>query len=179
MVKLYTVLAVQCLIILGLTYTDAALKKECMEGPSYWCASLENARSCKVEQYCHAVVWKEKVNEPADTCSTCKEYVGMVSSLVANKETQAEILSALKSACSLLPSEYQGVCSELVTAYGQQVMDTIVNYLKDPTVLCKQIGLCGSRKPSKAALVFLKNAPKVQAGADTCSTCKQYAGTAY
>jgi hypothetical protein len=41
-------------------------------------------------------------------------------------------------------------------------MDTIVNYLKDPTVLCKQIGLCGSGKPSKAALVFLKNAPKVQ-----------------
>jgi saposin len=33
--------------------------KECTWGPSYWCASKENAAKCKAEEHCQRYVWKK------------------------------------------------------------------------------------------------------------------------
>ncbi|XP_056018469.1 prosaposin-like [Ostrea edulis] len=32
-------------------------EKECTYGPTYWCASLENARKCQAEKHCRTKVW--------------------------------------------------------------------------------------------------------------------------
>ena len=66
--------------------------------------------------------------------------------LLKNNATQEELLSALKSACGLLPSSVSGVCTEVVTMYGQQAIDMLVNYLADPTQFCGTIGLCSEKK---------------------------------
>ena len=77
-----------------------------------------------------------------DMCTECKEIVGTVDMLLKSKATQEEIITALKSACSLLPASVSGVCSTVVAAYGQQAIDMLVQYLADPSQLCSSVGLC-------------------------------------
>merc|ERR1712142_832987 len=103
-------------------------------------------------------------------CSECKQVLGTVDMLLKNKATQQEIISAMNQACGLLPSSVSGVCTEVVTMYGQQAIDMLVNYLADPAQFCGTIGLCSE----KTSFTLPKFAPSPN---DMCSECKQVLGT--
>ena len=69
--------------------------------------------------------------------------------VLKNKATQTEVLSLMKQGCALLPSSVSGVCSEVVSVYGQQAIDMLVQYLADPSQMCATVGLCNQRQKNK------------------------------
>ena len=81
-------------------------------------------------------------------CAECKQYVGEADLLLKDEATQQEILAVMDHACGLLPASVSSVCSGLVTIYGQQAIDNLVNYLADPAQFCGTIGVCLSEAKS-------------------------------
>jgi hypothetical protein len=103
-------------------------------------------------------------------CTECKQIVGTVDMVLKQQATQDEILAAMKSACSLLPSSVSGVCTMVVTSYGKQAIKMLVDYLADPAQLCGTIGLCSSENKAFSM-------PKFTPSNDMCTECKQIVGT--
>merc|ERR1712136_631372 len=55
--------------------------------------------------------------------------------------TEKEILEAVESVCSYLPSQYKDECNNLVETYGEEIIDAI-NKDISPENLCAYIGAC-------------------------------------
>jgi saposin len=103
-----------------------------------------------------------------DMCTECKQIVGTADMILKQNETQAEIIAALGSACTLLPSSITGVCTMLVDSYGKQAISMLAEYLADPAQLCGEIGLCVQLKSFKSKLTTPN---------DMCGECKVIIGT--
>ncbi|XP_057312445.1 prosaposin-like isoform X4 [Hydractinia symbiolongicarpus] len=137
------------------------------------CSSKKSHASTLKLNVLKAVVYKKS----NDLCTTCQKYVGTVHLLIANNETQAEILVGMKALCSVLPTAYQPACQEVVTLYGQQIINMLVQYTANPKQFCSLIGLCNSTTLNIERFQMIKKLIGVKTNTDYCLTCQQYLGT--
>jgi len=98
---------------------------------------------------------------PDGTCAFCEFVLETVEGFVINNSTEQDIVSWLGSACSLLPSPYDALCTQEVNQYGPEIINYIISK-ENPEVVCTQLHLCTSTRA-----VATK---KVQQG--TCGICE-------
>ena len=53
-------------------------------------------------------------------------------------------------------------CTELVTAFGQQIIDALVAYLKNPAKLCTTLGICSSAEKRSTSPYVIKTLVTIQ-----------------
>jgi len=87
-----------------------------------------------------------KTQKPAakadPNCAICTFVVGEVEDYIASNATETEIEQALNNACALLGS-FQAQCEQLVQDLPAYIAQ--LEKAEDPTTICTQVGLCGSR----------------------------------
>jgi len=169
-------LALLILAILGNAFSNEIVRADhsrcAAEGPKYWCQNAEVAEVCKATSFCEEHVWKNtNVEAKADLCMTCQQYVGTLHMILANNATEGEIIDGMKQACAMLPASTQAVCTEVVTLYGKEMVDALIQYTAQPIQFCTMIGLCNGSKYFEAPKWNMLKAT------DYCLTCEQYLGT--
>lgn len=75
------------------------------------------------------------------SCELCEYAMGYLDQVLDEKSTRQEIETAVKQLCSYLPPTFKNECAALVTEYGDEIIELLVNQLK-PNVICKQLNLC-------------------------------------
>ncbi|XP_033096861.1 prosaposin-like [Anneissia japonica] len=74
-------------------------------------------------------------------CEGCKQTVQFIHDLLANNQTQADIVEALEMVCAYLPQEFQEECREYIELIPE-VMTTIADTYFMPDEDCEAVGLC-------------------------------------
>jgi saposin len=99
----------------------------------------------------------------AANCFTCKLLVGQVENLVANNQTEAQIINTLETKLCPALGTLAPACKQLVEQFGPMIIQYILNGAS-PEKICELIGQC-PKPPRKA--------PKPAAN---CFTCKLLVG---
>uniref|UniRef100_A0A7M5V5S7 Proactivator polypeptide n=1 Tax=Clytia hemisphaerica TaxID=252671 RepID=A0A7M5V5S7_9CNID len=122
---------------------------------------------CKELGLCSSLRKEMKIITPAKkfhanpvTCEVCEYAMNYLDSILTDKSTEQEIISALDSLCSKLPSSLSGECTTLINNYGEAILQMLVQEFK-PDVICKELGLCTS-----------KLVKKTKSNAVTCELCE-------
>lgn len=116
----------------------------CSWGESYWCSSLENAKTCGAFEHCKSTVWKYQILKADDSevCDFCKSIILDVTALIKDDRTQQDIMRFMKNACSVIPSKALATeCSLLVDQFLVDILNMIIDELK-PRSVCALIKLC-------------------------------------
>jgi len=80
--------------------------------------------------------------KPSAQCILCEITVNMMSKVIKDNATEAEIMHELKMVCNVyMPSQLHDECNQFVDAYGQQIIDMIVQKL-DPATICTEASIC-------------------------------------
>ncbi|XP_021115243.1 prosaposin isoform X4 [Heterocephalus glaber] len=87
------------------------------------------------------LVWAQE----SVTCEACVYVVKKVVELIDNNSTEAKIIHALDSVCSVLPASMSEVCEEMVETYGTSLMSLLLQELS-PKQVCIELRLCMSGK---------------------------------
>jgi saposin len=127
-----------------LTYGLAANVDECTFGESYWCSSLENAKTCGAFEHCKSTVWKNEILKSDDSvqCDFCKTIVLDVEIYIKENKTEQEILVFLINACQMIPvKSLSSECQSTVQTYLLLIIDLITHNV-EPQVVCSLIKLC-------------------------------------
>ncbi|XP_031434822.1 prosaposin isoform X2 [Clupea harengus] len=118
--------------------------EQCARGPPYWCQNVKTASICGAVTHCQQNVWN-KPQMKSVPCDLCKEVLTVVEQLLKDNATEAEILSYVEKACTLIPDEgLSDKCKELVDSYYPILIGIIKGELEDPSVACGAMGLCSS-----------------------------------
>ena len=78
---------------------------QCSQGPSHWCQSIANAKSCHATRHCIQTVWERQV-VPEDNdsiCEVCKEMVQEARDQLLSNETQEDMKQVFEGSCKLMP----------------------------------------------------------------------------
>ncbi|XP_004846288.2 prosaposin isoform X2 [Heterocephalus glaber] len=94
-----------------------------------------------VEPLERELVWAQE----SVTCEACVYVVKKVVELIDNNSTEAKIIHALDSVCSVLPASMSEVCEEMVETYGTSLMSLLLQELS-PKQVCIELRLCMSGK---------------------------------
>lgn len=89
-------------------------------------------------------------------CNLCKLVIEKLQSLISNKSTQADIESAVKKVCQLLPVSMQDKCAVFVETFGPMIIQFIMAETS-PSDICAKISLCTAHLPpqkSKQIKIF-------------------------
>uniref|UniRef100_A0A8C9W194 Prosaposin n=1 Tax=Scleropages formosus TaxID=113540 RepID=A0A8C9W194_SCLFO len=110
----------------------------------------------------------------------CKQYVGTYGPLVIQQLMSMGLLSlhcpcqwpeavvhAVEKVCSLLPSTLKSQCKDLIDAYGQAIIELLVQEA-DPKTICTVLGLC---KGANRAFIPEMDKAQFEAGG-FCEVCK-------
>jgi hypothetical protein len=85
------------------------------------------------------------------------------------KAEESKLVGYLGDICSILPSDDQAECKTLITQFGPQIIEYLINELETKTgndyEVCGAVGLCSSAAWSIS--------PKD----DVCTVCKDVLGT--
>ena len=79
-------------------------------------------------------------------CEGCQIFVGAIEEWVKLNETETIIESKLEKLCNYLP-KYSYMCKSIIMTGLPKIIELIEKY-ENPSVICKQIGLCSSLKKS-------------------------------
>ena len=74
---------------------------------------------------------------------------------------QADVIHAVEKVCSVLPSSLSAQCRDLIEAYGQAIIELLVQQA-DPKTVCTVLGLC--KDASRAYIRTLPTPPRTQHG---------------
>jgi len=131
-------------LIAVLTYGFAANVDECTFGESYWCSSLENAKTCGALGHCKSTIWQKEIlkQDDTETCEFCVAIVKDVEGFLKDNKTEQEILNFLTNACQMIPSKsVADECEMIVQTYLPEIIDLITSEVS-PRSVCALIKLC-------------------------------------
>merc|ERR1712002_1353574 len=74
-------------------------------------------------------------------CQACMYVMGYIDSYLSGDETEQEIIDIMGKVCTKLPASVSSKCNLMVTMFGKQIVDAIVNELA-PNTICPAIGMC-------------------------------------
>lgn len=132
------------LILAVISVCSAELDPKCAWGQSYWCSSLEVAKSCGAIEHCKTTVWKNQVlkQDAGDTCLFCKTIVEDVKRYVDLEKTEEEISHFLASACGLIPDSASAAkCKKIAEEMIKELLQLISSGM-EPQMICSLLGVC-------------------------------------
>lgn len=117
---------------------------------------------------------QKKNNKAIDGCATCKLAVSVAENYLRNTTLRAEVKQMIeKQACSLLPPQYQPICTMAVETYFDVALDNLLNNY-NPDKLCSLVGLCGNKTFVAPAFVASQKAAAAVVGDNgvACNVCQ-------
>nr|XP_039273546.1 uncharacterized protein LOC120347581 isoform X5 [Styela clava] len=105
---------------------------------------LSPAEICTEVKLCVSKTIKVSVTSAAE-CEVCTLIATELDKVLSEESTQAEIEAALKEVCDVLPDSVKDTCNGLVTQYGTEIVNLLVEEFK-PDMICVQLDLCQSMK---------------------------------
>jgi len=136
----------------------------CTWGPTHWCHSLDNAKSCGAVKHCTDTVWTHTTNlqeDASEVCEFCENIIGDVKKFVASNETEDQVKNYLDAACGIIPvADLAAQCKDAVDTDISELWD-LVRADVDPKMICSLIGLCQgfSKQSVKAPTNLLHHVP--------------------
>ncbi|KAM9993274.1 hypothetical protein ACTFIZ_011242 [Dictyostelium cf. discoideum] len=82
-------------------------------------------------------------------CELCEYAANYGEMLIQSNATETEIIDKVENFCKFIPSGFQATCDSLISNYGKQLIQMIVNK-ESPSTLCTQIDMCASSTEEKA-----------------------------
>ncbi|KAN0009644.1 hypothetical protein ACTFIU_006941 [Dictyostelium citrinum] len=83
-----------------------------------------------------------------EECFVCTELVNFAEDFIEKNSSVVYVEGELEKVCKFAPSEYQATCDSLITAYGGELIQLLIN--KEPaSTVCDQIDLCTSSSTEK------------------------------
>lgn len=153
------------------------IEKECLEGVSFWCETLMNAKKCNAVDFCIQSVWENHYVRADSTplCDDCKDWVSQARSLIENKNTADEIINTLEWSCSLCPVESaRAQCKEIISRNVHEILKLLESKM-DPDAICSAIHFCNNRifteMFEKAFELKLQNHAEQKLMPFTCTQC--------
>jgi saposin len=141
-------LTILCVFVLGATSSALLGKEKCTYGPTYWCSSIQNAKSCGAVKHCIKAVW-EKQHVPEDTDSICKICLDMVTQArdqLESNETMEEIREVFDGSCDLIPLKIvKKECKRLADDFIPELVESLASQM-NPQVVCTTAGLCNNAR---------------------------------
>jgi saposin len=111
---------------------------------------------------CTSSSLKTKVRDT--NCFLCEQVIGAIEGWIDSQSTIQEIESNLQTLCSFVPG-FSATCDAIIDAGVPSVVNWIIT-AENSTVVCTQLGLCGSSRPK----VIPK--PKARQDDPNCDICK-------
>ncbi|XP_077973904.1 uncharacterized protein LOC120347581 isoform X1 [Styela clava] len=105
---------------------------------------LSPSEICTEVKLCVSKTIEESVTSAAE-CEVCTLIATELDKVLSEESTQAEIEAALKEVCDVLPDSVKDTCNGLVTQYGTEIVNLLVEEFK-PDMICVQLELCQSTK---------------------------------
>nr|XP_023678362.1 prosaposin isoform X1 [Paramormyrops kingsleyae] len=100
-------------------------------------------------------------------CVVCEFVMKEVESLLQDDRTEKSVINAVEKVCSILPSTISVQCKDLIEAYGQAIIDLLVQEA-NPKTICTVLGLC---KGASRAYIPEMDKAQFEAGG-FCDVCK-------
>ncbi|XP_010874855.2 prosaposin isoform X2 [Esox lucius] len=100
-------------------------------------------------------------------CAICEFVMKEVESMLDDEKTEQDVVHAVEKVCSVLPASLSAQCQDLIEAYGQAIIELLVQEA-DPKTVCTVLGLC---KGAGRAFVPVMDKSKFQVGG-FCEVCK-------
>ncbi|XP_051945869.1 prosaposin isoform X1 [Xyrauchen texanus] len=74
-------------------------------------------------------------------CAICEYVIKEVEAMVEGQSSEQEIMQVVEKVCDILPSTLTAQCKDLIEAYGQAIIELLVQEA-DPKTICTFLGLC-------------------------------------
>ncbi|XP_045068593.1 prosaposin isoform X4 [Coregonus clupeaformis] len=100
-------------------------------------------------------------------CGVCEFMMKEVEAMLEDEQTEQDVVHAVEKVCSVLPSSLSAQCKDLIEAYGQAIIELLVQEA-DPKTICTVLGLC---KDASRAFIPVLDQAQVEAGG-YCDVCK-------
>ncbi|KAK6301405.1 hypothetical protein J4Q44_G00274580 [Coregonus suidteri] len=100
-------------------------------------------------------------------CGVCEFMMKEVETMLEDEQTEQDVVHAVEKVCSVLPSSLSAQCKDLIEAYGQAIIELLVQEA-DPKTICTVLGLC---KDASRAFIPVLDQAQVEAGG-FCDVCK-------
>ncbi|XP_051773653.1 prosaposin [Ctenopharyngodon idella] len=98
-------------------------------------------------------------------CAICEFVLKELESMIEDHTSEAEIVQAVEKVCDILPSSLTAQCKDLIDAYGQAIIELLVQEA-DPKTICSFLALCNG-----VSHVPVMDKQQFEAG-DFCAVCK-------
>uniref|UniRef100_A0A4W5RAT4 Prosaposin n=1 Tax=Hucho hucho TaxID=62062 RepID=A0A4W5RAT4_9TELE len=105
-------------------------------------------------------------------CAICEFMMKEVESMLEDEKTEQDVVHVVEKVCSVLPSSLSVQCKDLIEAYGQAIIELLVQEA-DPKTVCTVLALC---KDASRAFIPVLDQAQVEAGGfcDVCKVAVQY-----
>ncbi|KAF7667369.1 hypothetical protein LDENG_00065740 [Lucifuga dentata] len=107
-----------------------------------------------------------RVREPPQ-CAICEFVMTKLEDMLQDQTTEEEVIHAVEKVCSLLPSTLSSQCQELIEAYGQAIIEMLLQEA-DPKTVCKALALCND---ASRAYIPVMDKTRFNSGG-FCEVCK-------
>jgi len=105
-------------------------------------------------------------------CAICEFVMKQLEDTLSDQTTEEEVIHAVEKVCKLLPSSLTAQCQDLIEAYGQAIIELLVQQA-DPKTVCTVMGLC--KEASRAYIPVMDQARfKVGGFCDVCKMAVRY-----
>ncbi|CAL8257834.1 unnamed protein product [Lota lota] len=74
-------------------------------------------------------------------CAICEFMMKEVEGMLEDETTEAEVIHTVEKVCNMLPTTLTAQCKDLIDAYGQAIIELLVQQA-DPKTVCTVLGLC-------------------------------------
>ncbi|KAG9344433.1 hypothetical protein JZ751_011103 [Albula glossodonta] len=74
-------------------------------------------------------------------CAICEFVLKEIDSMLQDEKTEENVVHAVEKVCMVLPSTLSAQCKDLIEAYGQAIIELLVQEA-DPKTVCTVLGLC-------------------------------------
>jgi len=163
------------------TYLPASIQDECKQlideygdaiiqlidqfakDPKECCTELGLCTKAKPEPSPPAVV--------VSKCDVCKMMVNYLDELIDDSTALAQITSAVKKVCYIVPKPYFKKCKTIISVYGGDILE-LLKELGTPAGICEEIKLCREHKEREPQLL---GGQKCTWGPDYWCQSKQHA----
>lgn len=126
---------------------------------------------CKAAHFC-SLRGKARLNKKVTgtvSCTICQTLVSWVEAAMVSDVVDDEIESVVTLACKLLPSPYNGLCSDYVYNYLPMIMEYLEQGLEH-LAICKRINLCNDDTQTHVKKT------RVGSFCDQCLSLMEYVG---